>query len=96
VLDANENTGADEIVFDASVSGAVELTSGPLELRDSVTVAGPGSESLSIDAGGISEIFLVTDSSPVSAGNPVSSRAGRKALLLCLNLTQNSVKCEHG
>lgn len=58
---ANTNSEADEIVFDASVSGTVNLTSGPLEPSDSLTVSGPGSENLTIDAGGTSEIFLVTD-----------------------------------
>ncbi|MVF14211.1 hypothetical protein FT643_18900 [Ketobacter sp. MCCC 1A13808] len=63
VLDTNGNPGADEIVFDASVSGTLNLTSGPLELVDSVAVTGPGSGVLSIDAGGSSDIFVISNSS---------------------------------
>lgn len=67
VVDANENAGTDQISFDSSVSGTLNLVSGPLELLDSVSVKGPGQALLTVDAGGSSEIFVVSDSAPVSA-----------------------------
>ncbi len=66
VLNANASLGADLIVFNTSVSGTVNLTSGPLELLDSVTVTGPGAATLAIDADDVSEIFLITDAARVS------------------------------
>jgi hypothetical protein len=45
---ANANSGADEIVF--SVQGSIGLTSGELEVTDSLTIAGPGQDELTIDA----------------------------------------------
>ncbi len=66
VQQANNHSGADVIVFDASVSGTVKLSSGPLELSDSVTISGPGPTVLSIDAGGASDIFVTSYESSVS------------------------------
>ena len=47
VLDANAAAGADTIVFDGRLDGqAIVLASGPLEIRDSVTITGPGRDKL--------------------------------------------------
>lgn len=67
VLDANASAGADEIVFSTSATGTVNLTSGHLEIFESVTVTGPGPDVLSIDAGKASEIFVVSEPSSASA-----------------------------
>lgn len=61
VLDANSTAGTDEIVFDAAVSGTLDLSSGPLEVLESLHVRGPGSEQLAIGAGRRSEIFVISD-----------------------------------
>ncbi len=66
VKQANAHSGADVIVFASTVSGTIKLTSGPLELLDSVSVKGPGATKLAIDAGDASEIFLVSDDTSVN------------------------------
>jgi hypothetical protein len=66
VLNANANPGADIIVFDSSVSGTISLISGEMAIADSVTINGPGPETLSIDAAGASDIFVISASSPVT------------------------------
>ena len=49
LIDANNNAGADTVVFDAAVSGTITLAS-QLDVTDSVTVQGPGSANLSISS----------------------------------------------
>ncbi len=66
VLDANANPGPDEILFDSSVSGTVGLSSGALDIDDSLVVSGPGADELTLDGAGASAIFAVDDSPPVS------------------------------
>ena len=48
LIDANNNAGADTVVFDAAVSGTITLTTGRLEATESVVVQGPGSANLSV------------------------------------------------
>ena len=47
---ANASSGADDIVFANGIVGTIELTSGELEVTDSLTIAGPGRDELTIDA----------------------------------------------
>ncbi len=57
---ANGSLGRDIVQFDSSVfriPKSIRLTLGELELADSVTISGPGSALLSIDAQGISRVF---------------------------------------
>ena len=49
IADANANAGADTIVFAPSVTGSIQLLS-RLSILDSVTITGPGSGVLTIDA----------------------------------------------
>jgi hypothetical protein len=47
IVDANEADGADAIGFDAALEGqTIVLTSGPLEIEDSVSMTGPGADEL--------------------------------------------------
>ncbi|MDQ3561134.1 MAG: hypothetical protein M3453_18550, partial [Pseudomonadota bacterium] len=49
VLDANAAAGPDAIGFDAGLDGqAIVLTSGPLEIGDSLDISGPGPDKLVI------------------------------------------------
>jgi hypothetical protein len=49
VLDANAAAGPDEIKFAPALEGqAIVLTGGPLEVRDSLSIAGPGPDRLLI------------------------------------------------
>jgi LPXTG-motif cell wall-anchored protein len=56
---ANLNPGADTIVFDASVTGTIFLTEGPLDIQDSVTIVGPGAALLSVDANSNSRVMTM-------------------------------------
>ena len=51
ILIANAVTGADEIDFTSGLNGTISLTSGQLDITDSVTINGPGAAKLSIDGG---------------------------------------------
>ncbi len=57
VLDANALAGADEILFDSSVSGTIVLTSGQILITDSLNVAGPGPDVLTLDGNLSAPIF---------------------------------------
>lgn len=49
ITDANNQTGADEIVFDSSLSGSILLNS-ELDITDSVTINGLGAGVITVDA----------------------------------------------
>ena len=65
ILDANSNGVADVIVF--QVSGVITLTNGQMNIFDDLTIVGPGSGFLTIDAVGNSRIFEVANEGPVHA-----------------------------
>ncbi len=58
VLDANANTGADEITF--SVNGTITLTSGEIAITDSVTITGNGAANTIISGNNASRVFNIT------------------------------------
>ncbi len=60
IVAANANAGSDEIDFDSSLSGTIELEHGQMAITDSVVIEGPGMEDLRIDAQGESRIFRIT------------------------------------
>ena len=60
IEDANALSGKDEIVFEDSLSGGrIDLTSGRLEINDSVSIQGLGAEQLAISSNEIT--FLIND-----------------------------------
>lgn len=63
---ANVTAGADTVFFDPSLVGTIILnpTFGALQIRDAVTIVGPGAANVAIDAGFRHRIFEIT---PVSA-----------------------------
>ncbi len=59
---ANALPGAATISFDPKLDGStITLSLGELAITDSVTIQGPGSTKLTINAGGNSRIFDVND-----------------------------------
>src|SRR5262245_45235597 len=54
IADANISPGADNIQFDATVTGTVFLTTGELLISDAVTITGPGANKLALDGSQIS------------------------------------------
>ena len=62
VADANNNAGADIIVFDASSAGTITLTSGEIAIRDDITITGLGAVNSIISGNNNSRIFYMYDS----------------------------------
>jgi hypothetical protein len=63
VAAANANPGAD--VIDFAVSGTIGLTSGQLDISDSLTINGPGADALTVSGEGVSRVFAITGTSTV-------------------------------
>ena len=66
VAAANANPGADDIDF--ATTGTIALTSGEMDITDSLTINGPGLNSLTVSGNHISRVFGL-------AGNPTVSIA---------------------
>lgn len=61
----NAASGADEIYFDASLSGkTIVLQSGQLQITDHLTINGPGADQLAISGNNKSRVLLVGDVGP--------------------------------
>jgi hypothetical protein len=67
VAAANANPGADTIDF--ATTGTIALTSGELDITDSVTINGPGASALTVSGNHASRVFGI-------AGNPTVTIAG--------------------
>ena len=63
IIDSNALAGADVITFQAGLTGTIVLSTGQLNVSDSVTVTGPGAASLTIDANDTSRVFYLYNSS---------------------------------
>jgi predicted outer membrane repeat protein len=61
VDDANNNAGADIIVFDASAAGTITLTTGEIAIRDAVSITGLGAVNSIISGNNNSRIFYIYD-----------------------------------
>ena len=60
--DANNNAGADVIVFDAGSAGTITLTSGQLQITDDVTITGLGAADSIISGNTTNRIFYIYNS----------------------------------
>src|SRR5262249_23630332 len=58
---ANDEQGPDLITFAPGLTGTITLTTGQLEVRDSVTILGPGAGVLTVSGNNASRIFLVAN-----------------------------------
>ena len=66
VLEAESIAGADSIVFDAGLSGVIQLTQGPIVVAGhEVVIEGNGRAATVIDANGADVIFDADNSNPV-------------------------------
>jgi hypothetical protein len=57
IIDANNFFGADMIEFQAGLTGIIELSTGEIELTETLVINGPGADQLTIDAQGQSRVF---------------------------------------
>jgi hypothetical protein len=88
IADANDHPGADLITFKGGLTGAIEIIGGQFQITETLSIKGPGSNKLTLDANNRSRIFSVTDGddtrdSPLSvvgltflAGNAADSSGG--------------------
>ncbi len=62
IFNANAQAGADEIVFDTGgVPSTITLTSGALNIADSLNILGPGANLLTVSGNNNSRIFNIND-----------------------------------
>lgn len=63
LLDANAAAGADVVTFQAGLTGTLTLTTGQLEITDSVDLQGPGAAALTVSGNSASRVFYVDNGS---------------------------------
>ncbi|HEY6545671.1 MAG TPA: right-handed parallel beta-helix repeat-containing protein [Dokdonella sp.] len=61
---ANAASGADTITFQTGLTGTITLASGELRVSDSLTIAGPGANRITIDGNDASRVFHIDDNGP--------------------------------
>ncbi|MEO6193877.1 MAG: IPTL-CTERM sorting domain-containing protein [Thermoanaerobaculia bacterium] len=59
ILDANAAAGLDTVTFQAGLTGTITLTSGQLDVTDSVDIQGPGSAVISVSGNNASRVFYL-------------------------------------
>src|SRR3954453_11482331 len=67
VAGANANPGADSIDF--AVTGTIGLTSGQLDINDSLTINGPGANQLTVSGNHASRVFGITGDPTITIAN---------------------------
>jgi hypothetical protein len=67
VASANANPGVDDIDF--TVTGTIPLTSGQLDVTDSVTINGPGESALTVSGENLSRVFATSGAPTVAITN---------------------------
>src|SRR5262249_26675677 len=60
VLDANAQPGIDLIDFASGLQGTIALTSGQLDITDSLLVTGPGAQQLAVSGTDASRVFEIS------------------------------------
>lgn len=66
VTSANETQGPDVIRFRKDLKGKIKLTSGQLEIKAPLTIAGPGETQLTLSGNNVSRIFMIQPEVEVS------------------------------
>jgi hypothetical protein len=61
IAHANDAPGPDIIVFEKGLNGTIDITSGQIEIADTLTIRGPGATKLALDANLRSRFFFVFD-----------------------------------
>jgi hypothetical protein len=59
VLDANNNPGADRVLFQSGLSGTIDLTSNQLSISDPLDIQGPGAGTLTVRGTGTNRVAYV-------------------------------------
>jgi uncharacterized repeat protein (TIGR01451 family) len=72
ILDAESNGGADEIVFNAGVSGTITLGSALPEITEDLTITGPGADVLAVSGADSYRVFHITGGAVTISGLTIS------------------------
>jgi predicted outer membrane repeat protein len=72
IVSANAAAGADTIAFQSGLTGTITLSSGELLLSDSLTITGPGTARITIDANQTSRVFHIDDNGPEDRAYTIS------------------------
>jgi hypothetical protein len=64
IVEANDHPGADVIMFKKGLTGTIDITSGQIAITDTLTIKGPGTTKLALDANLRSRFFFVFDNDP--------------------------------
>ena len=56
---ANSASGSTRILFAPSVSGMIDLTSGPLTITNNLEIDGPGAQQLAVSGQGVDRVFVI-------------------------------------
>ncbi len=110
ILDANEQDGADTIVFDPGLGGGtITLTSGELLITDDLTIDGLGKDLLAVSGNNASRVFNIDDGTgdlievsieglTITEGNAAGSDLGGGGILNREKLTveESSIKDNFG
>jgi predicted outer membrane repeat protein len=59
IEDGNGAAGADNVVFQAGLTGTITLTGGEIGISDSLTITGPGAASLAVSGNNASRVFYL-------------------------------------
>src|SRR5260370_31584657 len=69
-------SNTDDTIEFSGVTGTITLTSGVLEIANSLHIVGPGASTLAISGGGTSQVFLVDSTATVSISGLTIGDAG--------------------
>ena len=75
ILAAEANPGPDVIDFAPAAQGTIALTSGQLDITDSLTVNGPGANALTVSGNDVSRVFGLAGNPTVSSALAATARA---------------------
>jgi hypothetical protein len=64
IEDANASAGPDRVLFQSGLSGQVNLGGTPLSVTGAVEIQGPGSDVITVSAGGLSRVMEVSAAAP--------------------------------
>ena len=79
ILTADQQPG-DVIQFQSGLSGTITLTTGPLAITDSMSIAGPGTAKITVNGDGLAQVFAISGKSTDASLSGLSVVDGRGIL----------------
>lgn len=79
LLDANASAGADTVVFNLPASSVITLSTGEIDITETVTITGPGASNLTITTNRSSRVFAMTGAGTVGISGLRFANSGATA-----------------